>query len=187
MEQTSSKKSKKLFERMYVCMYVCMCMYDCMYVCMYVCMYYRTEMQQVHRLNAMRTRPNQHERAGRGEIGYLRCDSKQHLTNDCDRFCCTCGGSHHHSRYTEDFMTMRCGDCQGKHVTKMCPYRIIGISDFIQRRIDKRETKPTASRSRRQTLKTLNPISAHTRFSQQKIKIEVKIEIARQKKRLQKE
>jgi hypothetical protein len=37
-------------------------------------------------------------------------------------------------------MAMRCGDCQGKHVTKMCPYRIMGIPDFVQRRIDKRRT-----------------------------------------------
>ena len=101
---------------------------------------YRTEMQQIHRLNAMHTRHAEHEHNGQGKIGCLRCDSKQHLTNDCDKFCCTCGGNHHHSRCTEDFMAMRCGDCQGKHVTKMCPYRIMGIPDFVQRRIDKRRT-----------------------------------------------
>lgn len=103
---------------------------------------YRTEMQQAYRLNAMHTRSDD-DRDGRGKFGCFRCNSKQHLTNECDKFCCTCGGSHHHSRCTQDFMSMKCGECQGKHVTKACPFKIMGTPDFVRRRMERR--RPTRS------------------------------------------
>ena len=95
---------------------------------------YRTEMQQVHRLNAMHTRPNQHERAEHGKIGCLRCDTNDHSTNDCPQCCSTCGGPHHGSQCSVDFRRLSCTTCDGKHNTVVCPYHLLGVPNFVKKR-----------------------------------------------------